>query len=266
MNPNSLYERVSESRDINPANRIEPMPQPTTGKPTIRLPQGPSFQRGLAALGEGIHLFFTHPRWWLTALLPTFAILLLTILAGWGLYEGFGALWDFQGIWGYCAAFLISITIFILLFPTLYECLGGLFFDGLSVRVYREILGIQAKEPPFFTGLIRSIPAIGYACCTLLLAIPFVFILLIPWVGPVIWTLLFGYRFGISYLFSGGLVQGETVKQTLTWAKANRKTVAGFGIPAYAILTFFPFIGLLFIPGFVVAAILLRDTPQNKIQ
>lgn len=228
------------------------------------LPQGPSFRRGFAALGEGIHLFFTHPRWWFTALLPILAILLLTLLAGRGLYALFGALWDFQGVWGYCAAFLISLTLFILLFPTLYECLGGLFFDGLSVRVCREILGKPAKEPPFLTGLIRSLPAVGYACRTLLLAIPLLPILLVPIIGPLLWTVLFGYRFGVSYLFSGSLIRGEPIRETCLWARYNRSTIAGFGIPAYAVLTFFPFIGLLFIPGFVVAAILLREDGTRR--
>ena len=42
-------------------------------------------------------------------------------------------------------------------------------------------------------------------------------------------------------------------------ARTHRKAVAGFGISAYLVLSFLPFIGLFFVPSFVVAAVLLRE-------
>jgi uncharacterized protein involved in cysteine biosynthesis len=91
------------------------------------------------------------------------------------------------------------------------------------------------------------------------MAIPLLFILLIPWIGILIWSIIFGYRFGVSYLFSSGLMRCEAFKDTCFWARSHRKVVAGFGISAYLILSVLPFIGLLFVPSFVVAAVCLRE-------
>ena len=57
-------------------------------------------------------------------------------------------------------------------------------------------------------------------------------------------------------------MRGETVQQTLAWERTHRKAVAGFGISAYLVLSCFPFIGLFFVPSFVVAAVLLREGTQ----
>lgn len=221
--------------------------------------QGTGFFFGIRALFRGIVLFWTHPRWWGWALLPTLLIVALTISVWHGFFLLFTKVFELRLLLSQILAYVITLGGLYLLFPVLYEAFGGLFFDGITVRVYRDILQKPIISPPFRVGLRNTLQALGYSCCTLLLAIPLFFIWLIPWVGAIIWFVIFGYRFGVSYLFSGGLIRGEPTQETLSWARANRKAVAGFGFSAYLILTFFPIIGLFFVPCFVVAAVLLRE-------
>jgi uncharacterized protein involved in cysteine biosynthesis len=221
--------------------------------------QSAGFFYGVRALFQGIYLFWTHPRWWGWALLPTLAILFLAIATWKGVFILFQDVFEFRLTLSYILAYVVTLGSLYLLFPVLYESLGGLFFDGLTQRVYRDVLQKQITTPSFRVNFQYALRALGYSCRTLLLAIPLFFILLIPWVGILVWSVIFGYRFGISYLFSGGLMRGETIQETLLWARANRKAVAGFGISAFLILSYFPFIGLLFVPSFVVAAVCIRE-------
>ena len=217
------------------------------------------FFSGVRALLRGVRLFWTHPRWWGWALLPTVAILFLAGVT----WKGVALL--FQDVFGappvvtLVSAYIITLGSFYLLFPVLYEALGGLFFDGLTTRVYRDVFQKTVTSPTVRASLRYSLHALKYSGCTMLLAMVLFFIWLIPWVGGLLGCALFGYRFGVSYLFSSGLLRGETVQETLTWARTHRKAVAGFGISAYVVLLFFPFIGLFFVPSFVVAAVLLRE-------
>lgn len=219
----------------------------------------PSFWYGVRALFKGIYLFWTHPRWWLYTLIPTLLMILITIGVWKGLTYILHDVFEVRAFFAMAWAHLLTLGGLYLFFPVLYEALCGLCFDGLSARVYRDILKQTPPKISFWVNLYRSLPSLEYSCCTFLLALLLGVILIIPWVGYVIWTLIFGYRFGVSYLFSSGLMRNETVKETLVWARANRRTVAGFGISAYLILLLFPFIGLLFVPCFTIAAVFVRE-------
>ena len=227
-------------------------------------PPTPGFFYGIRALFRGIGLFWTHPRWWGWALLPTIAIIILSAFTWKGLVLLFHEVLELRPIVASCLSYVITLGGLYLLFPVLYEFLGGLFFDGLTARVYRDILQKTFEPRPFRSSVQYTLYALGYSCCTLLLSIPLLFIFLIPWVGIPLWSIIFGYRFGVSYLFSGGLMRGETAKETRAWASTHRKAIAGFGISAYLILSCFPIIGLLFVPCFVVAAVCVREHIPNK--
>lgn len=214
------------------------------------------FLRGLLALGGGIAAFWVRPRWWFCALPPAG----LTLFLAWGLGVGLSMLASalgWEGFWVSFAAYGVAAVALFFSFATLYEVLGGLFFDGLTARVGRELLGMEPHMPPFPEAVRRSLPAVGYACVTAALFLPALLLLLVPVVGWVLWVAVLGWRFGVSYLFSGGLVRGERACDTLAWARAHRLAVMGFGIPAYLLLSL-PFVGVLFVPGFVVGAVLLR--------
>ena len=221
--------------------------------------QASGFFSGVYALLRGVVLFWKHPRWWGWALLPTVAILVLAGMVWKGLALLFQNVFEWPMVATLIGAYVLTVGIFYLLFPVLYEALGGLFFDGLTVRVYRDVFQKEVVPPSFRESICYSLHALKYSCCTVLLAMVLFVIWMIPWVGVVLGSILFGYRFGVSYLFSGGLMRGETVKETLAWARTHRKAVAGFGISAYLVLSCFPFIGLFFVPCFVVAAVLLRE-------
>ena len=226
---------------------------------TSQTPQSIGFFYGIRALCRGIALFWTHPRWWGWALLPLIAILILAIAMWQGLFFLCQDVFEFGRVVSYTAAYVIMLGSLYLLFPVLYESLGGLFFDGLTAHVYRDIFQEKFESPTFRCSIQYTLYALRYSCCTLWMAIPLFFILLIPWIGILIWSIIFGYRFGVSYLFSSGLICGETFKETCLWARTYRKAVAGFGISAYLIISFLPFIGLLFVPCFAVAAVCLRE-------
>ena len=221
--------------------------------------QASGFFSGVYALLRGVVLFWKHPRWWGWALLPTVAILFLAGMVWKGFALLFQNVFEWPAVATIIGAYVLTVGIFYLLFPVLYEALGGLFFDGLTVRVFRDVFQKEVVPPSFRESIRYSLHALKYSCCTILLAMMLFVIWMIPWVGVVLGSILFGYRFGVSYLFSGGLMRGETVKETLAWARTHRKAVAGFGISAYLMLSCFPFIGLFFVPSFVVAAVLLRE-------
>ena len=221
--------------------------------------QASGFFSGVYALLRGVVLFWKHPRWWGWALLPTVAILFLASMVWQGFVLLFQNVFEWPVLATITGAYVLTVGIFYLLFPMLYEALGGLFFDGLTVRVYRDVFQKELVSPSFRESIRYSLHALKYSCGTILLAIVCLVIWIIPWVGVVLGSILLGYRFGVSYLFSGGLMRGETAKETLAWARTHRKAVAGFGISAYLVLSFFPFIGLFFVPSFVVAAVLLRE-------
>lgn len=231
---------------------------------TSQTPQSLGFFYGIRALFRGIGLFWTHPRWWVWALLPSIAILFLTIAVWQGLFHLFHDCFEIRLFLSQGLAYVITLGGLYLFFPVLYETLGGLFFDGLTARVYRDILQKKFEPRPFWSSCQYTAQALWYSCCTLLMAIPLVFVLIIPWVGILIWSIIFGYRFGVSYLFSGGLMRGETVKETCLWARTHRKVLAGFGISAYLIISFLPLIGLLFVPCFVVAAVCIREESSSS--
>lgn len=221
------------------------------------------FLRGAAALGGGIAAFWARPRWWLCALPPAGMALVLAGGLGFALRVLAGALgWD--GLWASVAAYGVAMVALFFSFATLYELFGGLFFDGLTARAGRALLGLEPRTPPFAVAVRRSLPAMGYACVTAALFLPALLLLLVPVVGWGVWVMWLGWRFGVSYLFSGGLVRGERVRDTLAWARAHRLAVAGFGIPAYLLLSL-PFVGVLFVPGFVVGAVLLRGRGGEKM-
>ena len=224
--------------------------------------QASGFFSGVYALLRGVVLFWKHPRWWGWALLPTVAILVLAGMVWKGVVLLFQNVFEWPMVTTLIGAYVLTVGIFYLLFPMLYEALGGLFFDGLTVRVYRDVFQKEVLPPSFRESICYSLHSLKYSCCTVLLAMVLFVIWMIPWVGVVLGSILFGYRFGVSYLFSGGLMRGETVKETLAWARTHRKAVAGFGISAYLVLSCFPFIGLFFVPSFVVAAVLLREGTQ----
>ena len=220
------------------------------------------FFEGVKALFQGISIFWSRPRWWGIAALPAVVL----IAAGVGLYFGALALISFftESEWAMWGGFLVLTILGIFLFTlfiTLYELIGGLFFDSLTARTRYEFLGLPRRPKPTTRENLTCLRgSVRYACGTLLLLIPVGLLALIPYGHLLVFAFL-AWRFTVPYLFSNSLLRGETPRDALNWARAHRARTLGFAVAAYLLFAI-PYAGILVVPAIVVGAVLLRENTE----
>ncbi len=240
------------------------------------------FSRGAGYLLKGIVYFYRTPSLWSCALIPFLMTLLLygvLFLAAvrYGIPFCLDLLPDPEGhgVWGrwllYPLRFLTALSCWlgmaltaILTLSSVYELLGGPFFDGMVVRMEREKYARNALPLPFRRNLMVTFQSAVFSLMTLALAVGFFFFsLLLPLVGPVLMGVVVGYRTALTCLFSSGFNRMLGVREIQALAGRRRVLVLGFGVTAYLLLMI-PLISVFLIPGFVVSGILLYNEELEK--
>ncbi len=152
------------------------------------------------------------------------------------------------------AAFAIVTTL-----SSLYEIAGGFFFDHLASFWEKKYFNFQKhneswKESAAF--LWDSVTfGLGTIWYLLLLSIVGIFL---PVIGPIILTIIMGYRFGISALSCTAFNHGMRINELRHIPGAFWKFM-GFGLAAY-FLIIIPFIGIFTLPGIIVGGVELFHT------
>lgn len=160
------------------------------------------------------------------------------------------------GIWlGSSLAFffLLAGTV-----TTMYELLGGLFFDGLTDYYERKTFHTEPAENGWRAQLNLTVSAAFYAFRTLV----FLFLLLpvnlfLPLLGQVLTVVIMGYCLGVSSMMSSAGRNGIRMADLRRAARKRRVVVMGFGATAYLLLLI-PFVTLFLLPGLVIGGAEMR--------
>ena len=233
------------------------------------------FFSGVGYLHAGVGIFLRTPALWKYALIPMGIILflygvLMFVLIAWVIPPLVGLLPDPAGwsVWLrwliYTARVVIGVTAVAaalvtgaLLFTTLYEALGSLFFDALVMRFEARRYGVVHSPLPWRTNLNFMLQSLGFSLVTtglgVLLFFPAVFIPLVGWIPAV---LIVGYRYGFTYTFSSAFADSVGIGEVRKAAARKRMMMLGFGCAGYLWLLI-PFSAILLLPGFAVAGAMI---------
>lgn len=224
------------------------------------------FIKGAGSVFEGSRAFFSNRKLWKYAILPLalvaffyFAILALTVAGAWKIAETAAAgngywqwLREALGVLFVIIAAATVSTVMVLLFSTVYELFGGLFFDALVARYFQNsgIEIVQEKSLRFNLRFIRQ--SCIYSLNTLFLYLFFAVLgLFLPVITQAAAFFIISWRIGISYLAVSGYAFNCDLDEVKRTAAANRMEVCGYGAACF-MATLIPGAILLLLPGVIL--------------
>lgn len=241
--------------------------------------------RGGGRAGQGIGAFYRDWALWRFALAPLGLLILLYGGMCWAALAGGAALAEYlQNFCAHLPGFLqwlsgvIRWTVLVTAFAgillliaftvsTLYELLGGLFFDGLIAEFERRKFHTVLPEKNAAFTLRFLLDSCLYSLGTLFWMIATALAgLFFPVVGQLAAIVLVGYRFGVVYVAAAGFNYHWSLAQTRCWCAGHMALTVGFGVIIYLILLIPPAV-VFCLPGFVLGGVLLlRGAAENAGQ
>lgn len=236
------------------------------------------FFSGIQAVFDGTLLFWQTPRLWGLALIPFILLLIAYALMIWGGIESTAMVteklrhvsetWPQYLQWLivplsfmlHILGALVIILIFIFCSGTLYETLGGMFFDKIVEKLFAEEKGEFAICRNSWLFEVKGIvDALLYTLGTLAVALGALVLYLLPMAGAFLWMILISYRLGVFYMALGALRFGRSFADSRTLARKNMLAVTGYGLAVYTICLI-PLVPLVMLPGIIIGGVLLQKS------
>lgn len=231
------------------------------------------FLFGVWVVFRGCGMLFRRPQWWPYAVLPVVTTVLVFGLGTWWLIgwgaesfsawiEGMSAGWVAEVSYWSSTMVMVSLSLIALylFYLPLVRALAAPFLALFSERVFSSLSGIDAPVPPgrrVVRWVIRPIyEALILLVIRLIVSLVFLPLNCIPVVGTVLFFLVLAWLEGMDLLDIGMSARGLVLRERLPFVKRHKWAAMGLGVGAAAIL-WIPVVNLLFLPGLVVAAVLL---------
>lgn len=244
------------------------------------------FSIGVSALFKGLKLFLTQPRYWHYVLWPMLFSVILYVLGFWlyfeylhpslmGLLPEPAAYPEWSKWLIYPLLWLVNISVFLfgimltlLTVTAMYFALSTPFFDRMTLQMEKDCF---AFTPP----ALNSRQAVSYFGKSILNAsilnlktlfwaiILFPVSFFVPYAGVIIYSLVLGYFFGLSFLLYSAehrAMNRADFKQSLN---GNRMKVLGFGTATYFLL-FIPLLAIPLLPIAVAGGVVLFNNELDK--
>lgn len=157
-------------------------------------------------------------------------------------------------LWWLAAVLLVagSLVVLVLLFSTLAEAIGGVFYDRMAVRILKSH-GIRTREPGLIEGTVPDIfrsllfiaPTLVFGVLGLIPVVGLIFIILgtgVAWLG-----------FASAAVNPALMVTENNLRDRLAWLRTHLFTALGMGAVIAAAMLM-PLFGLLTIPASIIGA------------
>lgn len=235
------------------------------------------FLFGVWVVFRGCAMLFRRPQWWPFALLPMLATVIVFGIGTWWIVDwgaesfsqwlsGETSSWApgwLTSLW-YGSATMVGIALSLLALYLFYlplvRALAAPFLALFSERVFASLSGIEAPVPPgrrVVRWVIRPIyEALILLVIRLIVSVVFLPLNCIPAVGTVLFFLVLAWLEGMDLLDIGMSARGLVLRERLPFVKRHKFAAMGLGVGASAIL-WVPIVNLFFLPGLIVAAVLL---------
>lgn len=246
----------------------------TTGAARAAFGSTRQFLFGAWAVFRGCGMLFKRPGWWPYALAPVIVTVLVYGLGTWWLVDT-GADWFSSNVehwtglgwlaemgWWSSAVVVVSLSLigWYLFYLPLVRALAAPFLALFSERVFATLSGVDVPVPPgrrLVRWVLRPIrEALVLLGIRLVVSVAFSPLLCLPFVGPVLFFLVLAWLEGMDLLDIGMSARGLVLRERFPFVKRHKWAAMGLGVGAAAIL-WVPVVNLLFLPGLIVAAVLL---------
>jgi CysZ protein len=245
-----------------------------------------NFSIGVAALFKGFKLFLSKPRYWHYVVWPMLFSIVLYV-AGFWLYFSYLHPWlisflpepeaysEWLRYFIYPLRWLVNISVILfgimitlLTMTSLYFAVSAPFFDRMTLKMEKECFAfsepqLNSKQALCYLGssiynaALLNLKTLFWG----ILLFPLSFLL--PYLGTIIYNLVLGYFFGLSFLQYSAehrIMNRKDFKETLN---GNRLKVLGFGTAAYFLL-FIPLLAIPLLPAAVAGGVILFNTELDK--
>jgi uncharacterized protein involved in cysteine biosynthesis len=163
---------------------------------------------------------------------------------------------------------LFGIMITLLTITSLYFAVSSPFFDRMTLKMEKECFAfsepeMSRKQALCYFGMSIYNAAVLNLKTLFWGVLLFPLSLLIPYLGTIIYSLVVGYFFGLSFLQYSAehrIMSQKDFKESLN---GNRLKVLGFGTSAYFLL-FIPLLAIPLIPIAVAGGVILFNTELDK--
>ncbi|MCP3965928.1 MAG: hypothetical protein GY750_10190 [Lentisphaerae bacterium] len=243
---------------------------------------------GAKTFFHGVKLFYGNYRYWHYAIIPMLIIIALYSIGIWAYFQFLNpwllsflpdpaahAEWLKFFIYPLrwltaTAAFLVGFSILLMGVTTIYTALSSPFFDTMVAKLEAKEFKYDYKEPKgwkfvvctthsIYDGIVLNIITILW---TLLLLPVSIFI---PVVGPILYALIVGYFFALSFLVYSAEHRKIRRKEYKVHLRGNRMKVLGFGLAAY-VFSLIPLAMILLLPAAVAGGTVLFNEHLSKTE
>lgn len=238
---------------------------------------------GAQYVTKGCASFYHDRKAWRFVLAPVGTMLLVYVLALWGIYFAWQRLiaWidgtleelpHWLGWLGACGSWLAGIVGVLVAFLliciticTFYEMFGGLFFDSLVEYFEQKKYGQAPAENTLGETLLFCWDSIRFGIKNLLaFVLLLVFSFFFPVVGHLLLLAVMSYFLGASYLMTPANNARMRLRELKKLLRGKTCRVLGFGLLAYFLLLI-PFVIIFLLPGLVLGgAELFHDIRQER--
>ena len=149
-------------------------------------------------------------------------------------------------------AFLLAVVIAVFTVSTVYEIVGGPFFDRLILRYEEKYHGEKLSEPDLKKTLIFMRDAAVYSLTTFLGMLFWMAAgLFVPAAGPLLLFIFLSVRLGAAFVMPSGFLRDMGLRQQKRLLSKHTMRLLGFGSIAY-LVQLIPAAPVLLLPGLIL--------------